>query len=71
MRQKFVGHFMNKNNDVITFISKPLYFKRVANLADIIKIEIFFIKKTFKDSINSKEICEKMLMSVEVKVCVT
>ena len=35
--------------DVITFISKFLYFK-VANFADIIKIAAMFIKTTFKDS---------------------
>ena len=44
---------MDRNYDVITFISKYLYFKklsRAVNFADIINIATMFIKTTFKDS---------------------
>ena len=43
---------MDKDYDVITFISKYVYFKKpgVANFAGIIKIVTMFIKKIFKDS---------------------
>ena len=43
---------MDKNYDVITFISKCVYFKKagVANFAGIIKIVTMFIKKILKDS---------------------
>ena len=46
---------MDKSDDVITFFSKYLCFKKVwtANFAGIIKIAIIFIKTTFKDSINT------------------
>ena len=47
---------MDGNYDVITFISKYLYFKlpffrrpRVANFADIFKISPMFTKTSFKD----------------------
>ena len=52
---------MDRNYDVITFISEYLYFKkrlRVAIFADIIKIVIIFIKKNFKDSKNVKTITD-------------
>ena len=41
---------MNRSYDLITFISKYLYFKkdRVSFFADIIKIVTMFIKKTLK-----------------------
>ena len=41
---------MDRNHNAITFISKYLYFKkaRVADFADIIKIETMFIITTFK-----------------------
>ena len=44
---------MDRNYDVITFISKYLYFKkasRVASFSDIIKNASMFIKATFEDS---------------------
>ena len=43
---------MDKNYDVITFISKCLYFKKiwVASFADIIIIVTMFIETIFKDS---------------------
>ena len=41
---------MDKNFDVITFISKYLYFSRVADFAEIIKIGTIFMKTTFKIS---------------------
>ena len=55
---KFCCDVMNRNDDVITFISKysVLERPRVANLADIIKIEAMFIKTTFKDSNKLKRI---------------
>ena len=42
---------MDRDYDVITFISKYLYFKKVesSQFADIIKIATMFIKTTFKD----------------------
>ena len=49
---------MDRNYDVIIFISKYLYFKkaRAANFADIIKIATMFIKTVFKDSEKVKRI---------------
>ena len=43
---------MNKNFDVINFISKYLHLRRprVANFADIIKVAAIFLKTTLKDS---------------------
>ena len=43
---------MNKNYDVITFISKYLILRRprVVNFAGIVKIAAIFIKTTFKDT---------------------
>ena len=43
---------MDRNYDVITYISKNLFLRRsgVAIFADIIKIVTMFIKKIFKDS---------------------
>ena len=45
----WLGH--RQKLDIITFISKHLYFKqtRVANFADIIKIVTIYVKITFKD----------------------
>ena len=49
---------MDINYDVITFVSKYVYFKKawVANFDDIIKIVSFFIKTIFKDSRKVKRI---------------
>ena len=50
---------MDKNYDVIIFISKLFYFKKaysVAIFADIIKIVTIFIKNIFKDSRKVKRI---------------
>ena len=49
---------MDRNYDVLTFISKYLFLRRprVANSADIIKIATMFIKTTFKDSKKLKEL---------------
>ena len=49
---------MDRNYDVITFISVYLFLRRsrVANFADIIKIASLFIKTTFKDSKKVKRI---------------
>ena len=49
---------MNRNYDVITFISKYFYFKKdwVANFAEIIKVLIMFIKTIFSDSRKLKKI---------------
>ena len=49
---------MDRNYDVITFISKYRYFKKawVAIFADIIKIITRFIKQIFKDSRKAKRI---------------
>ena len=51
---------MNRNYDVITFISKYLYLirPRVANFVVITKIAPMFIKATFNDS--------KKLKSLEI-----
>ena len=48
----FVGDVIDKIYDVITFISKYLYFKKseVAFFDDIIKILTTFIITTYKDS---------------------
>ena len=49
---------MNRNFDVINFISKYLHLRRprVANFADIIKIATIFVKTTLKDSKKVKRI---------------
>ena len=49
---------MDRNYDVITFISVYLFLRRsrVANFADIIKIASLFIKTTFKDPKKVKRI---------------
>ena len=49
---KFVGDFMDKKYDVITFISKFFILRRprAAIFADIIQIAAMFIKIIFKDS---------------------
>ena len=49
---------MDRNYNVITFISKYFYFKKArgANFADIIKISTMFIKTAFKDSKKFKKI---------------
>ena len=56
----FVFLSMNRNYDVITSCSKYLNFiklkPRVANFADMIKIETKFIKTIFKDSEKLKEL---------------
>ena len=46
---------MNRNHDVINFISRRPR-PRVANIADIIKIATIFIKKILKDSKKLKEL---------------
>ena len=47
---------MDKNYDVITFISKYLYFKKVAIFADIIKVLLFLLKQFLKTLENLKEL---------------
>ena len=48
---------MDKNYDIITFISKYYLSRpRVANFAEIIKIPTFFINITFKNSKKVKRI---------------
>ena len=48
---------MTRNYDVMTFISKYILRRlRVANFADIIKIETIFIKTLFKNSKKLKEL---------------
>ena len=55
---------MARNYDVMTFISKYILRRlRVANFADIIKIETIFINLLISG--------EKMLITAEVKRCVT
>ena len=49
----FVGDIMERHYDVMTFILRR---PRVAKFADIIKIGTMFIKTTFKDSNNLKEL---------------
>ena len=50
-RDNFFDDVMDINYNVITFISKYLYFKpRAAIFADIIKIITIFIRTVFKDS---------------------
>ena len=54
---------MDKNYDVLTFISKCFHLRkpRVANITDIIKIATMFIKTTFKDSKKVKIIRDYVL----------
>ena len=49
---------MDRNSDVVKFISKYFYFKkaRVANFVDIIKITTMFIKTTFTKTEKVKRI---------------
>ena len=49
---------MDKNYDIITFISKYLYFKKAwrSRFSDIIKILTMFIKANFEDSEKVKRI---------------
>ena len=50
---------MDRNYDVITFISKYFYFKKAStatNVADIIKVATTFIRTTFKDPKKVKRI---------------
>ena len=54
--KNFVGDAMDINYDVITFISKYYFCLVVVSFADIIKIAIMLIKKTFKESIKFKTI---------------
>ena len=55
---KFCCDILDRNHDVITFISEQKTFSlrrpRVANFADI-KIATMFIKTTFKDSKKSSK----------------
>ena len=60
---------MGWNCDVITVISKQLYFKksrvpRVANFADIIKIAAIFIETTFEKSYKVKIIRNYLLKCI-------
>ena len=50
---------MDKNHDVIIFISKYLTRPRVASFGNIIKIATMFIKTTFKDPPPQKKKKEK------------
>ena len=52
MWQNFAGDVVDRIYDVITFISKYLYYKKtwVAIFADIIKILTIFIIAIYKDS---------------------
>ena len=47
---------MDRNYDVIAFISKYLRMPRTANFADSIKIVIILVKITFKDSKKLKKL---------------
>ena len=47
---------MDKNHEVIIFVSKDLYRSSVANFAGIVKIVTIFIKIFFKDSIKVERI---------------
>ena len=48
---------MEINYDIMTFISKYLYFRpRAVNLAEIIKVATIFIKAILKDSKKVKRI---------------
>ena len=59
----FFGNILDRNYDIITFISKYFILRRPrgANLADIIKIATIFMKATFKYS--KKKIKELNIMS--------
>ena len=58
----FVGDVMDSSHDAKNFISKYLYFKKlasrflVANFTDVIKIGTVCIKRTLKDPKNVKRI---------------
>ena len=45
--KNFVDEVIDKNHEVITFISKYIFLikRRVANIADIIKIKTIVLKK--------------------------
>ena len=74
---------MDRNYAAITFISNMFILRRsrVANFADMIKIAVMFIKKTYNESKIAKKletiyyntiyIYTYMLMSVELKGCIT
>ena len=47
---------MEKNHEVIIFISKDLYRSSEASFSGIVKIVTMFIKEIFKDSIKVERI---------------
>ena len=60
---------MDKNYDVITFISKYLYFKKVAIFADIIKVLLFLLKQFLKTLENFKEL--EILYQNAIYTCIS
>ena len=57
---------MDKNHDVIIFISKYVYFNKeagLANAADIIEIAMILIETTYEDLIKVKRIKKNVLES--------
>ena len=60
---------MDKNYDVITFISKYLYFKKVAIFADIIKVLLFLLKQFLKTLENLKEL--EILYQNAIYTCIS
>ena len=63
---------MDRNYDVITYISKNLFLRRsgVAIFADIIKIVTMFIKKIFKDSRKLKK-KHDLCMKIQYYICIS
>ena len=61
---------MDKNYDVITFISKKIISRRprIANFADVIKTATIFIKAIFKDSKKLKNEGESGKVKHELRV---
>ena len=67
---KFVADAMDRNCDVITFISKYLILirRRVANFAGIIRIATMFIEKNFKGSNKVQRIINYVLKMQPISV---
>ena len=59
---KFFWCIIDRNYDVITFVSNAFILRRltIANFDDIIKIPIMFIKKYLKTQKKLKELCVQM-----------
>ena len=67
---KFFGDVIDRNYDVITFISENLSFKKAYSIfVDIVKIATIFIKAIFRDSKKLKRIRNYVCISWYNKTC--